>query len=302
MYLIVFISICLLVLSLLSICAKIIPELRRSVLSYGKLNVENTEKPTTLWATQLAKLTVPKHFFSHFYVVGLTFAIYCIAELVSLDAFGKPLLLISILKRLDTVQGTHHLDKQTCIIGLTLMTLHLARRCYESFLIERPSKTATMHVSHYLIGIGFYGAMVFGTWLEGLSSFEAQSNNNNNSTIYTTVIAIGLFFYASLHQYNCHVILASLRKDTDKGYTIPRGDWFEQIVVPHYFADILIYLSLCILYRFQNCILLCGLIWTTTNLSIVASETHSWYQHHFTIEKLKITFPHRRWRIIPYVY
>ncbi|CAO3630609.1 unnamed protein product [Mucor hiemalis] len=200
--------------------------------------------------------------------------------------------------------GARHtpLDKQTCIIGLTLMTLHLARRCYELFLIERPSKTATMHVSHYLIGIGFYGAMVFGTWLEGLSSFKAQSNNNNNSTIYTTVIAIGLFFYASLHQYHCHVILASLRKDTDKGYTIPRGDWFEQIVVPHYFADILIYLSLCILYRFQNCILLCGLIWTTTNLSIVASETHSWYQHHFTIEKLKITFPHRRWRIIPYVY
>jgi 3-oxo-5-alpha-steroid 4-dehydrogenase 3 len=154
-----------------------------------------------------------------------------------------------------------------------------------------------MHISHYLVGIGFYGAMVFGTWLEGLSLF----GNRLEETHYfiTTIISISLFIYASIHQYNCHVILASLRKDSNEGYTIPRGDWFEWIVVPHYFADILIYLSLCILYRFQNCILLCGLIWTVINLSVVANETQSWYYNHFTKEKYNVAFPHGRWRIIP---
>lgn len=304
MYLIAFISFCLLAISFLAVFAKLLPELRGSVLAYGKLNLGNTEKATTLWATQLAKLTVPKHYFGQFYVVGLVFALYCIIELASLDVYGKPLLLISLLQKYDSVQGTQHLNKQTCIIGLTLMTIHLARRCYESHWIERPSKTATMHVLHYVMGFAFYGAMVFATWLEGLSNFGAISAQDNTHLHYTTTLAaIALFFYANYHQYNCHVILASLRKEGGAtGYTIPRGDWFEKIVVPHYFADILVYVSLCILYRFQNFTILCGLLWTITNLSIVASETDAWYQRHFTTEKLKTVFPNGRWKIIPGVY
>lgn len=110
------------------------------------------------------------------------------------------------------------------------------------------------------------------------------------------LIALLLFFYANYHQYQCHSILASLRSNSTERYSVPRGDWFEWIVVPHYFADILIYVSLCILYQFKNMTLLCGLIWTAVNLSITANQTFLWYQKHF---------PHRqenRWRIIPGIY
>lgn len=299
MYLITLISYCLLALSFLSVCVKTLPELQASLLSYGKLNLHNDKKPTTMWATQLSKLIVPKRYFSHFYVIGLLFALLCIIELIYLQVHDQPLVLIWILQHYDNMEGTQRLDKQTCIIGLILMTLHLTRRVYESFCIEKASKTATMHISHYLVGVGFYVAMVFGTWLEGLSSFGRSQEETH---LLCTLLAILLFFYASIHQYNCHVILASLRKDTDSGYTIPRGDWFEWIVTPHYFADILVYASLCILYRFQSYILVCGLIWTISNLSIVASETKLWYHVHFSSEKYNLAFPKGRWNIIPGCY
>lgn len=116
------------------------------------------------------------------------------------------------------------------------------------------------------------------------------------------VMAMVLFFYASMHQHQCHCILASLRtrKDTNH-YQIPRGDWFEWIVVPHYFADILVYLSLCILHGFRNWILICGLFWTVINLSITASGTEEWYKAKFGL-RYQATFPKGRWIILPGIY
>lgn len=299
MYLIIFICTCLIILTILSICAQQLHELQASVLSYGKLNLHNNKKPTTNWANQLSKLVVPKHYFSHFYVIGLISAVISIVELISLSYFKKPLLLIRLLDLYDDRTGSHRLSQQQCNIGLTLITCHLIRRVYESFWIEKPSKTATMHISHYLVGIGFYGAMVLGSWLEGVSNFE--SLHQQASVDMMTMLAISLFLYASYHQYKCHVILSSLRTKNE-GYSIPRGDWFEMLVTPHYFADILIYLSLNILYHFQSYIMICGLIWTTVNLSIISKETQMWYHTHFSTEKYNQAFPHGRRRIIPGLY
>lgn len=164
MYLVTFICFCLITLCCLSICANLIHELQASVLSYGKLNLHNTKKPKTSWAHYLSTLTVPKHYFNHFYVVGLSFGILC-----SLELYFKGGILFYALRQLDQPSQSDRLSQMQCRIGLLLINVHLARRVYESFRIERPSKEATMHISHYLIGIGFYGAMVFGTWLEGAS-------------------------------------------------------------------------------------------------------------------------------------
>ncbi|CEP15504.1 hypothetical protein [Parasitella parasitica] len=283
------------------ICAQQLHELQASVLSYGKLNLHNNKKPTTYWALQLSKLVVPKRYFSHFYIAGLTAAIISIIELVSLSYYKKPLFLMCLLDHYDNRAGSRHISKQQCITGLMLITFHLSRRVYESFYVEKPSRTATMHFSHYLVGIGFYNAMVLGTWLEGVTNFESWQPPEPSLDI-ATILAITLFLYASYHQHKCHVILSSLRSKNEEGYSIPRGDWFEILVTPHYFADILVYLSLNILYRFQNCIMLCGLIWTTVNLSIVSKETQVWYHTHFSAEKYNRVFPHGRKRIIPGLY
>ncbi|KAI8381011.1 3-oxo-5-alpha-steroid 4-dehydrogenase-domain-containing protein [Radiomyces spectabilis] len=304
MYLIVFVCFCLCTLSALCVLAKYVPDLRSSVLAHGKLQ-SVADRPTSSLSRVVASWTVPKSWFTHFYIVGLAFALICSAELTAATLRRKYGLLLTFLRHWDNPYWGDTLSLTESYLGTTLMTIHLARRVYESFYIEKLSPTARMHVSHYLVGIGFYGAMVFGTWLEGAVSFgvwpESSPALRSFHYIYA-LISVTLFIYASLHQYRCHAILASLRtKKTNTTYSIPRGDWFERIVTPHYFCDILIYASLCILYRFRNRVLLCGLIWTTLNLSVTASETQRWYCRTFG-PLYTTTFPRKRWIIIPCVY
>lgn len=133
-----------------------------------------------------------------------------------------------------------------------------------------------------------------------------NTTNQLNISYISVILSIGLFIYASIHQYNCHKILASLRittkkkKETDTnktGYAIPQGDWFEIWVAPHYICDILIYTSLCILYQGKSIILLCGLMWTFLNLTVTATETKSWYVQTFP------NYPkHHRWIVIPGIF
>ncbi|KAI8092511.1 3-oxo-5-alpha-steroid 4-dehydrogenase-domain-containing protein [Halteromyces radiatus] len=309
MILICIISGCLLILSCLCLLAKTVPDLRSSVLAYGKLN-ETADQPRSNWAMELQSLTVPKTWFTHFYAVGFIFSLYCWYELVFLSPLNTtndlgPLLLL--LKYWDAPAGGDRVPWSVCKLGLLLMTCHLARRLYESQVIERPSSLARMHISHYLVGLGFYGAMVFGTWLEGVATLPIWQDHpnvsSNDISFYSMMIGVCLFLYASKHQYQCHVILASLRttesnnirkKDKDnRRYRIPHGDWFEIWVAPHYICDILIYLSLCIIYQGRSIILLCGFLWTLLNLSVTASETKSWYVTTFP------DFPRQRWILVP---
>lgn len=176
MLLIIFICGCLCVLCALTILAKTVHDLRSSVLAYGKLT-ETADTPRSKWAILLATWTVPKSYFAHFYLVGLVFSVYCWIELTMLiQRTGNtsrhigPML--DSLQRWDSPGGSHHIDGWKCFVGLGMMTGHLTRRLLESWLIERPSPLARMHVSHYLVGIGFYGAMVFGTWLEGVGDLS----------------------------------------------------------------------------------------------------------------------------------
>ncbi|KAJ8653066.1 hypothetical protein O0I10_011286 [Lichtheimia ornata] len=308
MYLISFVCFCLCTLTFFAILARCIPLLRSSVLSYGKLQ-SIAVHPTSTIASQLAQWTVPKSWFSHFYVVGLISALYCFAEIVLLLQWHGHGPVLYCLRVWDIPQASSHISVLESLVALALLTLHLARRVYESFYIERSSLEARMHVSHYLAGVGFYGAMVLATWLEGAANFGVWSGIPSPSALGLSdllctrvVMATLLFFYASMHQHQCHCILASLRtKKEENHYQIPRGDWFEWIVVPHYFADILVYLSLCILHGFRNWILVCGLIWTVINLSITASGTEEWYKTKFGL-RYQATFPKGRWIILPGIY
>ncbi|KAG2180016.1 hypothetical protein INT43_003803 [Umbelopsis isabellina] len=174
-----------------------------------------------------------------------------------------------------------------------------------------------MNVSHYLIGIGFYGAMVFAAWIEGAANLGVWDINDVDWSLKSSyilnphvIIALSLYVYASWHQHTCHQILANIRSKTrdpsssssqSNVYQIPRGDWFESVVCPHYLADILIYVSMCILNKWQNLTLLAGLFWTIINLTVTASETEEWYKKSFG-SKYKKTFVRGRWVILPGIY
>ncbi|KAI9490633.1 3-oxo-5-alpha-steroid 4-dehydrogenase-domain-containing protein [Zychaea mexicana] len=286
-------------------------------LPYGKLNI-TADKPQSPLGHWLAQLTVPKSWFSHFYIVGFAFALESCIEIALLllwqptknfSKAGGPIL--TLVRTLDTAQGSTHIEPEFCVLALVLMTMHLGRRVYESLCVERPSRNARMHISHYATGLGFYGAMVVATWIEGAANLGLWNSDTTTvmawkkafaapTILVRTTLAVALFAYASNHQHTCHHILASLREKRS-GYQIPRGDWFESVVVPHYLADILIYFALCILHGFGNWTLLCGLVWTIVNLSITADETEAWYKTTFD-DRYKKAFPKGRWIILPWVY
>lgn len=77
-------------------------------------------------------------------------------------------------------------------------------------------------------------------------------------------------------------------------YSIPRGDWFELVSCPHYFAEIMIYLSISV-------VLECSTIWWTVCLFVAINQimyglfTHQWYHDHFK------NYPKKRKAIIPYI-
>ncbi len=78
-------------------------------------------------------------------------------------------------------------------------------------------------------------------------------------------------------------------------HSIPRGDWFELVSCPHYFAEILIYLSLSLVLsgRSTTWWMVCSFV--VTNQIIVGLFNHQWYLDNFK------DYPKARKAIIPFV-
>ncbi|KAL9654609.1 hypothetical protein ABK040_006671 [Willaertia magna] len=176
------------------------------------------------------------------------------------------------------------------IIIIVLYQLQLLRRIIE-VCWKQPWVTPYRKVGFLLFGSGvsYY-----------LFSSISLILSVRNSTIEIIPFLIGfiLFTYSWYHQYNCHVILYQLAKEKNnynKGYQIPNGDLFQYVYCPHYFTEILIYLSLNIILQFQQVSLLLCLLFTMLNLIYHSLETREWY-------KLKFSqLPTNRKAIIPFI-
>lgn len=128
-------------------------------------------------------------------------------------------------------------------------------------------------------------------------------------------IALLLFAWASLHQYRCHKILATLRKNdaregnesliggvaakaTTQIYRLPTRDWFQYVSSPHYTAEILIYISLLILFITSDLRTNWWLpvAFTFFTLLLSARQMHAWYLAKF------LNYPKERKVLVPGLY
>jgi 3-oxo-5-alpha-steroid 4-dehydrogenase len=66
-------------------------------------------------------------------------------------------------------------------------------------------------------------------------------------------------------------------------YSFPVGFGFDSVACPHYMAEILIYISFCMLSP-SSLPLLSMLAWVVTNLSVVADSQFEWYKKNFPKE------------------
>ncbi|KAK9763351.1 hypothetical protein K7432_010050 [Basidiobolus ranarum] len=295
-----------------AICASIFPQLRHSILDYGKLNEGKnvSRKYEGTWIDTLRSIQVPKRWFQHFYIFGFIWNLWLILEFISWLSFSKKWFLLNILPKLDTpVEVEFSGSPERALYALLLTQVQLTRRSYEVLFVEKPS-TATMHLGHYLVGLCFYLAISLSVWLEaagnlGVYSTSVPQLSWNPSFIEVMIMLLStmIFGYFSYRQYRCHVILSNLRAGSSEvkpgppKYFLPRGDLFEYVTGGHYFGEIMIYFSLWLLVGLSNITMGLGFFWVFINLSIIARETHGWYHSRFPDK-----YPKNRKIIIPYVY
>lgn len=181
---------------------------------------------------------------------------------------------------------------------LTLYLVHVMRRWWESVCMTEYGKSS-MHVSGLVVGFLHY--LFVPLTLVGCRKDEFSGSTN---AIVWQIIVSSLFAMANVQQFLCHRMLYQLKKDNVlklKRYSLPTEGLFRLVCCPHYFAEILIYLSIWMLCP-SSMSLLALLFWVSSNLMVVSHNQMTWYRSNFpevlaTGDKLKT------WkRIFPYVW
>ncbi|CRG94755.1 polyprenol reductase, putative [Plasmodium gallinaceum] len=218
---------------------------------------------------KIDNIIIPKVYFLHFYIIGFV--------------------INSILVFQDFYQNYINERRVFDFISYTniIFEIHLLRRLLEQLLVVRTTSKSFMHIFSYLLGISFYMVTPFSLY-----------NSDKNEYSKLNLISVILFLFGNLIQFDSHVRLAKLRpKDIRKNdvlYKVPYGGFFYYVSCPHYFAEILIYLSFFMLNT--NFISLLNFVMVSLILIVNGLKTHNWY-----IKILKDTYPKQRKAIFPFI-
>ncbi|KYQ93702.1 hypothetical protein DLAC_11613 [Tieghemostelium lacteum] len=194
-----------------------------------------------------------------------------------------------------------NLSIQSKLVFLCLLIQGI-RRFIETMFIQKHTITY-MNILQFISGIAFYVFVNISLLSEDITSHTTLRGNSDSIV---SIISTILFIYSSFKQYQSHVILSNLRpsnnvyKSTQQQqqkpiYQIPMGGWFGYVSSPHYFAEILIYLSIVFQYQFRNLSSWFILIFVIFNLTERSIQVHQWYNNKFQ------NYPKDRYAIIPYL-
>lgn len=134
-------------------------------------------------------------------------------------------------------------------------------------------------------GNGFFNGYYLGNYAGSLHDYTFTN-------IYF-IVGLILFFAGFFINLQSDQILINLRKNTGKGYAIPRGGMFKYISSPNYFGELVEWLGFAIMAA--------GLpgfsffIWTFANLVPRALDNHKWYKQTFE------NYPKNRKAIFPFI-
>lgn len=160
-----------------------------------------------------------------------------------------------------------------------------------------------MHFFGYLFGLCYYVMVPLSFSLIGVEhtsgkrryndSWYSKYNKYNSRWWWRrcgTAVGVAVYGWGSWHQYRCHSILGSLRKDklkVDKStkkygkYPIPRGDWFEFVSCAHYSAEIVVYIGFLLVSGTCDVTLMLMLTWVLSNLSLSSLLSLLFYRRHY---------------------
>ncbi|XP_047443334.1 polyprenol reductase [Mugil cephalus] len=243
---------------------------------------------------------VPKRWFWHFYAIsvgwnGLLLVLYL--NFIYRDQ-SYPSWLTGILDILTGVPGTNsQVPQLSTILVQLLLCIHSLRRLLECLFVSVFSDGA-MHLVQYVFGLGYYVVL-------GLTALCSDRTGTGAGTLisqldWSHVAGLVVFIAASLLQHQSMVLLARLR--TGKSGTVetlahkvPQGGWFELVSCPHYFAELLIYVSLSLVFRGLSLTWWLVVLYVLFNQALAAQLCHDLY-----ISKYK-SYPKHRRAFIPFV-
>ena len=285
---------------LINVLEPFTPKIICDAFGYGKTTNANLSKFVRM-------IQVPKSYFKHFYIfavllMGFLF-ILCIRILIfeeNLPTWMK-----------DFFKWFCHPDLKTSttpegiLIVMLLFNVQCWRRLYECLYINIDTGSK-MNILHYIVGFAHYFCAAIG-YLSESPGFAPYPDSYDNllqwlhiepSLIkirWYQICAVILFFVAWRKQFESHKIFAELKTKTAHNHSIPHGGWFQYVSCPHYFAEILIYLSLAIILGTNHQTGWLVFVWVLTNQIIAGLMSHWWYQKTFP------NYPTRRKAVIPYV-
>ncbi|KAM5192304.1 polyprenal reductase [Mantella aurantiaca] len=247
---------------------------------------------------------LPKRWFSHFYYLSVFWNGTLLWIAVQSQLFGVeiPQWLQSLLHFFNR-EPAHKASggEVSTLLALSLIWLHSLRRLAECLYVSIYSN-GVIHVAQYCLGIGYY--FLIGITLLDHAKLEPRKDTFSDLALHIQwyhIIGMILYIWASFHQHKCHVILASLRKSKSgevvtMNHVVPNGDWFEWVSCPHYFAELLIYISIAVLFGLGHTAWWLVVLFVLFNQSLAAILCHEFYHEKFD------NYPAHRKAFIPYVF
>lgn len=247
---------------------------------------------------------LPKRWFWHFYFLSIVWNGALLGLLVQSLLRG-----VQVPQWIQLLLHFFHKDSEqknsdgelSTLMALSLLWIHSLRRLLECLYVSVYSG-GVIHLAQYCLGIGYY-------FLLGITVLDHAQLDYKKVTVTELLLQLHwyhvfgclLFIWASLHQHRCHVILANLRKDKSgqivtMNHVMPSGDWFESVSCPHYFAELLIYISIAFLFGLAHLTWWLLVLFVLFNQSLVAILCHEFYHKKFD------AYPAHRKAFIPYVF
>ncbi|XP_063057416.1 polyprenol reductase [Engraulis encrasicolus] len=271
-------------------------QLFQDLIRYGKTKTQ-IKRPDFL-----RSFDVPKRWFCHFYTVSIVWnglLLVLLLQAVLLEE-GLPKWLTDALAFLNGGQANSGTDRPLSVLLVhILLWIHSLRRLLECLYVSVFSD-GVIHIVQYAFGLSYYiflGLTVLcldiPVYDEGLSVLGQLQWCHAGGVV--------LFIWASWLQHHSLALLASLRtKNTGAvsavGHHMPHGCWFELVSCPHYFAELLIYVSMALCLGGSSVTWWLVVLYVFFNQALAAQLCQEFYQSKFE------DYPPQRKAFIPFVF
>lgn len=254
--------------------------------------------------TWLRVFDIPKRWFWHFYAVSVVWNGWLLVLSLRRIQGNQPCppWLTDIVRFLTGLpQTSMQVPQVSSMIVQVLLFFHCLRRLVECIFVSVFSD-GVINVVQYAFGLGYYillGLTVLSTdHMDGVK--ETPTPTFLSQLGWFHVAGAVLFIWASLLQHRSLLLLARLRTgDTGTvetlAHRVPSGGWFQLVSCPHYFAELLIYVSLSLVSGGVSLTWCLVVLYVLFNQALAALLCHQFYRNTF------VSYPQHRKAFIPFI-